>query len=545
MPRYSTLLAIMAVLSWGSQAHASRTVFLNGKIFTADPAHPWATALAVEGNTIIAVGSDNEVRPLTNNPNARVIDLNQKTMIPGLNDAHVHVVVPLGAYLNAPTFIPGPGPTLAEVQATLQAGASNTPAGTWLFMFVGTGVSEDPAATRFALDGVTANHPVALFAWAGHGIWLNSLGMATLAIGDFEPDPFGGFYERVPGTQLASGVVHEYAEFRVRRALLDLLPDAALVGQYQTFAGDAVRYGFTSIQDVAVGLTRDRTLAVLSQAALPLRVRSICFPLGLSESCEVHSDGGERVTASGLKYITDGTPIERLAFLEGFYADRPGWRGYSDLGSALPGILAAALALPPRAGQLLFHAVGDGAVDGVLDGLQATGGRDAWANRRTRIEHGDLLLPPSYARARDLGIVIVQNATHFALAPLFAQRFDSATFSQMEPLHTLLDQGIPLALGTDGIGRAFNPFLDIFLATIHPTHPSEALTVEQAVTAYTRGSAYAEFEENRKGVLAPGRLADLAVLSQDIFTAPPFLIPSTQSVLTVVGGDVVWDAGAL
>ncbi|MDB5213737.1 MAG: Exoenzyme regulatory protein AepA precursor, partial [Myxococcaceae bacterium] len=193
----------------------------------------------------------------------------------------------------------------------------------------------------------------------------------------------------------------------------------------------------------------------------------------------------------------------------------------------------------------LFHSVGDGAIDEVLSAMEGTGGPGVWHDRRTRIEHGDLLFPSDFARAKRLGVVSVQNPTHLALAPVFAQRFTPAVYSDLEPLRSLLDQGIPLALGTDGIGSVFNPFLDLFLAMIHPTHPSEALTIEQAVTAYTRGSAYAEFEEDRKGTLSVGRLADLAVLSQDIFHIPPPAIIGTTSVLTIVNGNVVWDAGTL
>jgi predicted amidohydrolase YtcJ len=128
---------------------------------------------------------------------------------------------------------------------------------------------------------------------------------------------------------------------------------------------------------------------------------------------------------------------------------------------------------------------------------------------------------------------------------VFEQRFTPALFAAMEPLRTLLDQGIPLALGSDAVGQPPRPWLDVFLATIHPTRPDEALTVEQAVTAYTRGAAYAELAEDRKGSLAPGLLADLAVLSQDPFTVPPPAILATTSVLTMVGGAVVWDTGAL
>jgi predicted amidohydrolase YtcJ len=140
---------------------------------------------------------------------------------------------------------------------------------------------------------------------------------------------------------------------------------------------------------------------------------------------------------------------------------------------------------------------------------------------------------------------VVQNPTHFTLAPVFAQRFVLAVLGNLEPLQSRVSAGIPLALGTGGIGAPQSPFLDLLLATIHPSHPPEALTLSQALIAFTRGGAYAEFEDQRKGTLVPGRVADLAVLSQDIFHIAPGDIPATTSELTMVGGRVVWDSGVL
>jgi predicted amidohydrolase YtcJ len=365
--------------------------------------------------------------------------------------------------------------------------------------------------------------------------------MQLLGIAEDEPDPFGGRWERMPGTTVLTGVAHEYAEFRIRRGLLSLLPDDALVGAYRAFAAQAVQLGYTSIQDMAVGLTRERAVAVLRAANLPIRVRSICFPLSPDESCDPPSGTDDRITITGQKWITDGTPIERLAYVETAYADRPGWFGLPDIAlDPLRAITAQHRTGTPATDQLLFHSVGDAAIGGVLDAMEATGSTGSWRNRRTRIEHGDLLFSSDIARAAQLGIVVVQNGTHLALTPLWAQRVAPQVFAQLEPLRSLLDAGIPIALGTDGIGSPLSPFVDLLLVTIQ-----EALTMEQAVTAYTRGSAYAEFEENRKGTLAPGRLADLAVLSQDIFHAPPPAVPATGSLFTMVGGQVVWDAGVL
>jgi predicted amidohydrolase YtcJ len=541
--RRITLLAVAALAAGAPLAAADpdRVLFHHGKVFTGDPVAPWAQAVAVQGGTIISVGSSAAVLALAT-PATRIIDLGGRTLIPGLNDAHVHVLAPETEPLNTPAFVPGPGPTLDEVLQLIADRAAVTPPGTWLFATVGTNVSEDPHADRFTLDAVAPDHPVRLQMWAGHGVYLNTRALAELGIAEDAPDPFGGSYERIPGTSILNGVVHEYAEWRIRRQLFGRLTDDDLVAQYRAYAATAVQLGFTSLQDMAVGLTHARAYAVLRAAQLPVRVRSICFPLTLDESCVSGSDG--LVTASGHKWVTDGTPIERLAFLEAPYADRPGSLGHFDLPTeALAQIVADGLTGPPSVKQLLFHSVGDGAIDRVLDGLQATGA--SWAARRPRVEHGDLTFAPNIARMAALGVVVVQNATHLALTGLFAQRFTPQVFSALEPLRSLIDQGIPLALGTDGIGRVLSPFVDIFLATIHPTHPSEALTVEQAVSAYTRGSAYAEFEESRKGTLAPGQRADLAVLSQDIFTVPPPALPATFSVLTMVDGNIVWDAGVL
>lgn len=537
-----------AMLLAGASDAATRTIFHGGTVFTADPAAPWAQAIAVEGDHIIAVGSDAEVLSRAN-AQTTSIDLGGRALIPGFNDAHVHVVVPEGAYLNAPTFIPGPGPTLSEIKTLVSGAASATPPGTWLFAFIGTNVFDDPAADRFALDTVSPNHPVVLFAWTGHGMWLNTKALVTLGISETEPDPFGGHYARVPGSNVITGEAHEYAEFIIRRRLLSLVPDEDIIGQYQAFANTAVQLGYTSLQDMAVGLTHDRALGALRTADLPLRVRSICFPLSPDEPCEVTNgpdDSNDRVRASGVKWITDGTPVERLAFVDTPYADRPGWVGAPDLPSAA----LRAQMREHREGsaarhQLLFHSVGDAAIDQVLDAMEDTGGAPVWQGRRTRIEHGDLLFPWDFSRARDLGVIVVQNPTHFALAPVFAERFVPAVFQELEPMQSLLSEGIPLAIGTDGIGAPQSPFVNLFLAMIHPTNPSEALTLEQALTAFTRGAAYAEFREQRKGMLAPGYAADLAVLSQDIFHVPPPAILGTWSDLTMVGGRVVWESGVL
>ena len=525
-------------------AEPARTILYHGDIFTADPDAPRAQAIAIEGERIVAVGRDDEVLALVT-PGTRAIDLGGRTVVPGFNDAHVHVIVPQGVYVNSPAFVPGPGPTLAEMQALLAGAAAAQPPGTLLLGIVGTAVQDDPGAGRLALDAAAPAHPVVLFAWSGHGTFFNSKAMELMGLAEDEPDPFGGDYERFPGTSSLSGVAHEYAEFGIRRRLLALLPDAALIGAYQAYAAQAVVLGVTSIQDMAPGLPHARALSVLHAADLPLRVRSICFPLDLDEGCANDPDVG-RVRAAGTKWISDGTPIERRAFVGTPYADAPGEVGsFNFAPDSFLSLVGAHRTGAPARDQLLFHAVGDAAIGNILDGLEATQPARAWSRRRTRLEHADMLFAPDFARAAANGVVVVQNGTHLGLTPLWAQRLVPAVFAQLEPLRSLLEHGIPLALGTDSIGSPISPFVDLLFVTVHPTNPPEALTMEQAVSAYTRGSAFAEFEEQHKGTLTPGQLADLAVLSQDIFHLPPPALPATISLLTLIGGQVVWDAGVL
>ena len=183
----------------------------------------------------------------------------------------------------------------------------------------------------------------------------------------------------------------------------------------------------------------------------------------------------------------------------------------------------------------MLHAVGDGAIAAVLDALDDTGG-ERWKPLRPRIEHADMVQAADFARAARMGVTIVQNPSHFMIAPLLQERLGSARVARTDQIKATIAAGVPFAIGSDGL---LNPFLNIMFAAINPTNPSQAITVEQAVAAYTRGSAAAEFAERQKGTIAPGMLADVALLSQDIFKIPITDLPRTTSVLTIVNGRVV------
>ncbi|WP_394850055.1 amidohydrolase [Pendulispora brunnea] len=518
------------------------TLFHHGRIFTGE-GH--AEAIGMCGSRIVFVGNAREFRERRYD----AVDLGGRTVVPGIDDAHAHVLGISGTRLNTGDFVPGPGPDLDEVKDIVRKGTTAHPPGTWLVVTVGEAILADPDATRFALDPDSPDHPVVLRSWTGHGTVINTRAMSTLGISETEADPFGGRYVRVAGSNVINGVVQEYAEHLLNRRLFDRTSDADLVASYRAFANQAVKFGYTSIQDIPLGLPRARATSVLSMAALPIRVRSICFPLTVDEPCDSQWPAGTspgKNTLSGLKWITDGTPLERNAFLEAPYADAPDFRGvfnFSD--TALRAMLRRSLrSQREQREQPIFHTVGDGALDDVLDAARSFGPR-AWRGRRFRIEHGDLIFPQHFASLRSLEATVVQNPLHLALPDLMHERLGPPRASTMQPLRSLLEQGIGLAFGTDSIGAVASPWLDMYFAITHPTHPSEAISLEQALLAYTRGAAYVEFADHEKGTLGPGMFADFAVLSQDIFRVIPSDLPATTSVLTVVGGQVVWDSGQI
>jgi len=553
-------LATLAIVAFslapaGALAGPGRTIYYNGKVFTSNPDHLWAEGVVVEGAVIIAVATTDQVLDYRNE-DSTLVDLKGKTMIPGFNDAHVHpfdaTSFPRAIHLNsAASFVPGPGPTLQEVIDLVRRGAAETPPGTWLVVSIGTNVVEDANANRFALQNAAPDHPVLLAAWYGHGTILNTKAMQVIGIGEEEPDPFGGFYDRLPNSSVITGVVHEYAEHRIRRYFAEQMTDEEFKTLYEAFATTAAQVGYTSVQEFSVGLPQGRHLEVLAKADIPIRWRAICFPLTLDESCDGPSQlapdqPSPTVTASGIKWIADGTFIERASLLSEDYADAPGVRGHLNFpAGAIETELKRSATGAIVETQPLFHTVGDGTTDTILDRMGAVASDNAWKARRPRIEHGTLLRPARYESARRKGVFVVQNPLHFALAPIANSRLAQGLLADIDPMKSLLDAHVKLAIGSDAVGTVGNPFLDLFFAMIQPTRPSEALTIEQAVIAYTKSSAEAEFQEHRKGTLEPGKQADLVVLSEDIFTLPPPAILTTRSLLTVVGGRVVYDAGAL
>lgn len=538
-PHFRTVAVISALAAFTVPGHVQTPdadlIIVNAKVFTGVPATPWAEALSVIGDRIGVVGTTAAVRKVAGS-STRVIDAAGKIVVPGINDAHVHIgEEPPGTRLEGPPAIQQ-DPSLEEILTRLKAAVAKAPKGGWIYGEIGARVIDDPKATRQILDGVAPDHPVMLTAWTGHGTLFSTTALRRLNVRDDEPDPPGGFFARTPGTKTITGLAHEYAEYMLRQRLSMMPDEQAQRKMIERYAAEAVAFGITSVQVMATNRPAADLARCAIAANLPIRMRVIDFPLTAMSAWRRAARASVRsaglVTISGVKWIIDGTPVERLMLLREPYSDKPATRGRQNY---TPGELSAFLKLAlAQQEQPMIHAVGDAAIDAVLGALEQSGG-DAWQPLRPRIEHGDMLEPGQFERAKRFGVMVVQNPSHFMIPEVMGQRL-GARKARVTMMKSLIAAGVAVAIGSDG---PMNPYLNVMFATINANNPPEAMTREQAIAAYTLGSARAERLETQKGTISPGMLADIAVLSQDIFTVKPDALPATVSVLTLVGGKIV------
>ena len=472
-------------------------ILVNGKVFTGDDAKPWAEAIAIRGDRIAAVGTTGEIRAMAE-INSRVIDLRGRTVVPGINDAHVHAPsMSSGVDLQIPQDA-----TAENVLARIGSLAARRPVGTLLVGDIPLSLVDDAGLNRAVLDQAAPAHPVRLGIFGGHAYLLNSAALREWNVSDDD----GWLYEYAAWQKLA--------EESAKRS------DEEIVQAMRAFANEALGYGITSVQTMAL-MDVDRLQRLEAQVNVPLRWRWIDFRMGTVDPSPDRA----------VKYIFDGTPIERGAAMSAPYEDRPSTRGTLNYTDEQIAEIVSVAARSPH--QLLVHAVGDAAI-GKLFTAMARAGID-WTGKRVRIEHGEFI--SRFAEeAKTYGIVLVQNPSHFMIADLMNARYGENRMRNISAFRTMIDKGVPVAIGSDG---PLNPWLNVMFATMHPVNPGQQITREGAVVAYTSGSAWAEFKEGEKGTIAPGRLADLAVLSQDVFAVPAEQLPATRAEIVIIGGKVV------
>jgi predicted amidohydrolase YtcJ len=521
------LFALVLLLQSMTACFAQKAdiILQNGKIFTSDSNRLYVEALAIKGNKILAVGSTASMKKFASKK-TKTIDLKGKTVVPGFNDAHDHLgwLIPIGqSYF---TEFSVPGLSKEAVIDSLMRLVKRASPGQWIFGTIGLTVFNDPSVRRNLLDSISPNNPLVLQIMWGHGIIANSMALKRVNISDTAPDPLSGWYEREPGSNRLTGVLYEGSEFPIWHALTVAEPSQT-VKALRAHAADELSLGITTVQNMSATLDGKNARRIFRAANLPVRTRIIAMPSTTEKgrSLSEWNTGQSSVTAltcfSGIKYVIDGTTLEQTALKSKPYPNRPGWFGRLNYPvDTIRQILKEALTTDR---QLMLHIVGDSTTSIVLNLMKQTGTDEQWKKKRVRIEHGNsLLTEDAINKVSEMGIVIVHTPQ----------------YGMLSPLQKWLARGIAVAIGPDAV---INPFLSIMTVTTQQKDPKQNLSREQAVMAYTKGGAFAEFREKQKGMLAKGMFADLAVLSQDIFTIPAQKMMATSSLLTMVDGKIVYD----
>jgi len=538
-PLQSACLIAWVSLAGCAGGPSPNTIIVNAKVFTSNPAQVWAQAVAITGDRIVAVGDTNTIAAMAG-ASTRRIDAGGRTIVPGFNDAHTHILIsPPFDHLTLPM-----DPTIDQVADAVRAQVKSSAPGRLIEGEFSETAWAHPSFNRQWLDGLAPDNPVWLTAFTGHGALLNSKALALAGIDEQPPDVEGGVFER-DAQKRVNGRLVEYAQSLANRNLASKTEPAELIRIYRQYASEARTFGITSTQLLGDYLPATEASKALVASDTPMRWRYFRFPIGVGGETQesrpvLPPQPAANVDMRGMKWILDGTPIERWGFNRAPYADAPQTSGRLNLS---PARIAQFVGWAYGSEDpLAVHAFGDGAIEAYVAAVEKAGLAEVWKEKRPRIEHGDMSAPDLIPRIRKMNMLVVQNPTHFLFPEIFLARYGKERMAWFQPMKSLLDAGIPLAIGSDG---PMNPFLNIMAASTHPANPGEALTREQAVSAYTAGSAFAEFKEKEKGQIAVGMLADLAVLSADVFTVPPDQMEAIRSVMTVFGGRIVHDNGSI
>jgi predicted amidohydrolase YtcJ len=527
-------------------------VVLGARIWTGDDAHPAATALASRGGRLLRVGTDADARALAG-AQTRVIDAHGKGLVPGFIDAHTHFVDGgrelLGADLRMAT-------SREEFVRRFGQYAAKVPAGRWI-----RDVTWDherwpgaPLPRRDWIDGVSGDHPVFVQRLDGHMGLANTRALALAGITRDTPDPDGGTIVRDPDGGEPTGVLKDAAMNLVFNVQPPLSP-AEIEDALRAAMQHAAEVGVTSIQDITLWdqypvmkqLHAAGALTVRIYARTPLatweRQRDLVVSAGA---------GDEWLRFGGFKAFADGSLGSSTAWFFEPYSDAPETSGLRADDWFPEGILEQRVAGADRAGmQVSIHAIGERANAEILDLYARVEQRDGARGRRFRIEHAQHLRAQDVPRFAALGVIPSMQPFHEADDGRWAdKRLGAARSHDSYRFRSLLASGARLAFGTDWPVAPLEPMLGIAAAVTRQTldgknpggwHPEEKITLEQALHAYTVGSAYAEFAENDKGALSAGRLADFVILSDDPFAVPPERLHELQADVTVVGGRVVYE----
>ena len=525
-------------------------IYYHGNILTGvglgDSNAQRVTAIAVGDHQIVAIGDDAAILR-QKQPGTRLFDLHGAFVMPGINDAHVH----LGYAGRMKLAVDLTGSTsLAEMLRRVRAAAAAAPAGDWL---LGGGWDHTLWATktlptRQDLDAVTGGHPAMFVRVDGHIAVANSAALALSGVTNQTPDPKGGQLDHDAQGNLTGIVREDSGQELIQRHIPapshDLRRRAILLA-----LKDAAAHGVTSVQDNSDWDDFLVYQELEGQGQLPVRISewlSFNDPVDMLVAHRAAHPADDRMLHTGmLKGFMDGSLGSRTAALLSPYSDDSGNSGLPRYDQAR---LDAMTKERAAAGfQIGFHAIGDRAVEMALNAFAAAGSS---ATSRDRIEHSQVVNPRDIPRYKTLGIIASMQPSHLLTDMNWAPaRLGTQRSRYAYAWKSFLDAGVPVAFGTDYPVEPITPFRGIYAGVTRSNEagtgsyfPQDKLTIGQTLFAYTQGSAYAEFAESFKGKLIPGYVADFVVLDRDLTKVPAPAILRTEVLRTVVDGRTVYEA---
>ncbi len=522
-------------------------LLLNGNVLTIDPRYPRAQAVAVAGDRIFAVGSNSDVEGLAT-PGTRRVDLEGRTLVPGFIDSHCHPAFAGRQHLRSVNCDLS---SKAEILDHIRKRSQELGPGPWISCFLYDDTKHEPPLLAEELDWAAPNNPVFVAYRGGHSAMANSRAFLLAGIDDAVADPAGGRYVRSPETGRLTGRLDDAArEPFYERMKLEYSRDDFRKG-VELISCMMSRAGITSVADAALHGPDDLRAYQDAWEAGVLRFRVYCFINGHYFDCFRDARmrtgfGNEWVRLGPLKFFCDGSISERTAMLSEPYL---GTNGYHGLMVADREALYEPCKHAHEAGwQLAIHANGDVAVNHVLSVYEQLHQENPKPDRRYRIEHCTVTNPSLIARLRALSVIPVPFSCYVTHHGEKMHFYGEERLTQMFALRSFLDAGLKPSASSDYTASPFDPMLSLQSMVTRTDFSgktwgaNQRITVEEALRVLTIHGAYASYEEKIKGSIEAGKLADMAVLSDDPFKTDPMELSQIRCERTMLGGRWVYES---
>ncbi len=545
------------------------SVLVGGNFITMDSDNPVADAAAIKDGKFLYVGKEDEARKAIGK-RTLVRDLGGSTVVPGFNEAHNHT---LEFGLNMRGLLLESAGSIDEILGLVKKDAGRKNRGEWV---IGRGYNQNTlqerrSPSRWDLDKVSPDHPVSLKHTSSHVMVVNSKALSVAGITGATPQPRGGLIGKDEKTGEPTGVLYEFPAMELVERIMPKPSYGDLVRALGKANERLLAEGITSAMDAAVGANGDVPGQIAAyQEAVESGVLRVRHNLAIWSDALVDYDnlddelndidrrllgmgirsglGNEKLRIGPFKFVPDGALSMGTAVTYDPYGPDPGNRGRGVF-VIDPKKLARVVSAIHRLGwQLSIHGIGDCAIDAALDAIESAHRHKNIVNARPRLEHCVMVTPQMIERIRRLGVVVIlQPGFIWGLGDSYIRQLGAERASRTKPFRTLLDRQVPVAFSSDRPVIDGAPLLGIHAAVNQKTlsgqeyAPSQKVSVAEALHCYTLNGAYTTFEETIKGSIKVGKLADIAVLTDDITTMSPERIKDVEVAATMVGGEFVYE----